>query len=648
VFGIAATSSGPERLDLLYLNQYFQMVHWAFNPSPSWADQSSPSMTSVINQGLGGTFSTPPVAVSLPGDTPLLNAPPTHAPPPEAEPGFQARVAGPAGRSLQVPPGVHHPGPGGGTSVAGPPGPLPIATQPPAPPAPFRVDVFALDQSHAMRVLGMPNGVAELTGPSGAVGVVADFGSLGGNFISSPAAVVHGEAVLVFGIQADRAMYTCSTDRTPLGDVYGAWSSLGGIFTSAPTAVSGGLGQVDVFARDANFQLAHLTWDGTNWGPDWQNLGGTLASAPVAVSWGPDRIDVFALQSDGSVGHTWWDGQIWNQWQPLVPPDPSISLVGTPSAITWGPGYLDVFVSGNDSNLYHYAQTAGAFGAPESLSAPATLPPAGAPDAWTPSPTAIALAYNHTVTLGLANQWNDEEEPMTPVAGYRIWDGATWRGWAPLESCGLPSRYRFSVDYVTCQTARALIDDSDTATASITAGNGQMQNVSQSLGNLGGSDQAQTNLVFFEPVPVELCETAIFSYQVMNSSANEPDDINTALEKVAADLAQFALKSIESDLASAKAITSITVATSVVPVIGTILVLLGEWVLSELPGAVVSGACDGMVALEQDVLLGTEIATAIAAGGKAYSVTTEHPGTTSANGCGPTSQYQVQWSITQV
>jgi hypothetical protein len=206
----------------------------------------------------------------------------------------------------------------------------------------------------------------------------------------------------------------------------------------------------------------------------------------------------------------------------------------------------------------------------------------------------------------------------------------------------LPQRH-----HVTCQKPRALIDDSDSATASITTGNGQMQNVSQSLGNLGGSGQAQTNLVFFEPVPVELCETAIFSYQVMNSSANEPNDINTASEKVATDLAQFALKSIESDLASSKAITSITVATSVVPVIGTILALLGEWVLSELPGAVVPGSCDGMVALEQDVLLGTDIALATA-GGKVHSVTTEHPGTTSPDGCGPTCQYKVQWSIQRV
>ncbi len=107
----------------------------------------------------------------------------------------------------------------------------------------------------------------------------ADFASLGGNFISSPAVLAHDEVIEVFGIQADRAMYSCTTHRTPLGDVYGDWTSLGGIFTSAPTAVSGGLGQVDVFARDANFQLAHLSWNGTTWSdlenPRWDARFGT-------------------------------------------------------------------------------------------------------------------------------------------------------------------------------------------------------------------------------------------------------------------------------------------------------------------------------------------------------------------------------------
>ena len=163
------------------------------------------------------------------------------------------------------------------------------------------------------------------------------------------------------------------------------------------------------------------------------------------------------------------------------------------------------------------------------------------------------------VTFALANQWNDEEEPITPVAGYRIWDGATWRGWAPLDTCGIPSRYRFSVDYVTCQATVSPLHDSDVASASITAGNGQTQNVSQVLngGELGSDQQAQSNLVFFEPVVVELCETAIFSYQVLNSSkivsATVPEDINTVLEKVGLDLAQDALHSIESQLAAGAA-----------------------------------------------------------------------------------------------
>jgi hypothetical protein len=91
MMAVAATSFDPERLDLLYLNQYFQMVHWAFNPLPSSVDQSSPTMTSIIKQSLGGTFSTPPVAVSVPGAMPLLSTPPM-----EAELGFQARVAAPA------------------------------------------------------------------------------------------------------------------------------------------------------------------------------------------------------------------------------------------------------------------------------------------------------------------------------------------------------------------------------------------------------------------------------------------------------------------------------------------------------------------------------------------------------------------------
>jgi len=642
--GITATSFDPARLDVLYLDQYYRMMHVAYNPSASDVDLTSPLMTSIIGQNLGGAFATSPVAVA----TALTQSrPPTPVEKKPVETAEAARIIapGPPHTDPVAPVGPISTDPGG---PGGPPDPA--KTQ--------QIDVFALDQNHLMRMLVLPQGVAPVSVPAGGIDAVADFATLGSNtFISAPAAVAAGGQVSVFGVQSDRTMAWCSSHWTDTGEEFDGWTSLGGIFTSAPTAVAGGLGSLDVFGRDANFQLAHMSINGTTPSAQgWENLGapaasttgrGGLASPPVAISWGPNRIDVFALSAaDGSIGHTWWDGERWNDWQPLVPPT-AVSFVGTPSAITWGPNRLDVFVSGTDSNLYHFIETTGAFGAPEMLGAAVSLPANWSTNGWTPSPTAISLATDHVVVLGLANQWNDEEEPITPVAGYRIWDGAVWRGWASLDSVGLPSRYRFSVDTVICQTSRAPINDSDTATASMTAGNGQTQTVSQSLGDLSSSDDAQANLVFFEPVEVALCDTAIFSYQVMNSGASAPNDINTALENLGLDLAQYALKAVEGDLSQGLAsIAAVPIATGLVaPVIGSLLGLLASWLQTELPISLTPNHCDGMVAIEQAVLLGTQLAS-YTTDGKVHSVSTENEGQP-LGGC-HTSEYQVLWSITQV
>ncbi len=658
---IAATSSSPERVDLFYLLPTFAMNHVACDPTVSVVDQSASAVTIISGQALGGSFTTPPVAV-VSFDPPP--APPHLPPGPPIPPGraeflregtaapgssaetaqaetaqtalVAARLPGQQGPPV-APPGPIAPGPGMGGTGSGDTGLIPW------------IDVFALDTNYAMSALTLPNGVAPIETE---IPPLAQWASLGGTFISSPAAVAWDDLIDVFGVQSDRALYRRTSQRGALGRVWSEeWTSLGGIFTSAASAVSWGPGQLDVFVRGADFTLRHMTVAGTGPGAlgEWENLGGTLGSAPVAISWGPNRLDVFALNSDGTVGHTWWDGQIWNSWETLAPPQTGISFVSAPAAVTWGPDRLDVFVSGSDANLYHFSETAGAFGAPESLG-PMSTPgfPAPLSDPQAPSPTAIVLAFDHMVVFAPVNQTDNEGNSAAPVFGNRIWDGAIWRGWSRVDSCGLPCRYRFSVDFVTCQTSRALLTDSDTGQASLTAGDTPIQTVTQNLGQLSSTDQAETNLLVFEPVCVELPETAVFSYQVINSSASQPDDINTALEKVGIDLAQAALKTIESDLgAGLTSITSIAVATSAVPVIGTILATLGEWLLSELPGVSVPGACDGMVALEQDVLFGHDIALETA-GGQVHTVTTEHPGTTSASGCGATSQYQVQWSIRQV
>jgi hypothetical protein len=643
--GIAATSWSPERVDLFYLQPDFAMNHVACNPTVSTVDPNASGVSIISEQALGGSFATPPVAVLSFEPPPLVTTPPVLAPPlgrTSAVPGAGAERA--QADTVTPRPGVPLPP----VAPAGPVATLPVSgggASGGASGLTPRIDVFALDTSYAMRTLVLPNGVAAVEIGEGDV-PNADWGSLGGTFISTPAAVAWDGQIDVFGVQLDRALYRRTTHRTMVGEIWSEeWTSLGEICTSAASAVSSGPGHLDVFVRGADFTLRHMGWDGTAQS-DWENFGGSLASAPVAVSWGPNRLDVFALNDDGTVGHRWWDSLVWNDWEVLSAPEPGVSFVSTPSVVTWGPNRLDVFVSGNDGNLYHFSQTSGAFAAPESLGSLSA--PVFPISAQAPSPTAVSLATDHMVVFAPANQVDHEGDSAAPLFGNRIWDGAIWRGWSQVDSCGLPCRYQFSVDTVTCQISRALLDDTDTGQASLTVGNAPIQTVSQGLGDLGSSDQAETNLLNFAPVCVELCDTAIFSYQVMNSSAAQSEDINSALEKVGTDLAQYALKSVESDLTKGlTSITSIAVATSVVPVVGTIVALLAEWLLSELPGAVVPGKCDGMVALEQDVLIGRDIALATA-GGEVHTVTTEHPGTASATGCGTTSKYQVQWSIRRV
>ena len=94
------------------------------------------------------------------------------------------------------------------------------------------------------------------------------------------------------------------------------------------------------------------------------------------------------------------------------------------------------------------------------------------------------------------------------------------------------------------------------------------------------------------------------------------------------------------------AITSIEIcALSSVPVIGPILALVEKWFLDQLIG-IVFAKCDGLVAVEQVVKLGKDLQTLTGSG--PYTVTSTHPGTDSASGCGANSKYTVTWKITPV
>lgn len=143
-----------------------------------------------------------------------------------------------------------------------------------------------------------------------------------------------------------------------------SWQDLGGTGVGAPAVVAWGPGHLDVFIRGANGNVLHKAWnaDPGEWWPsqtDWQDLGGSIIGSPSAISWGVGRVDLFVRGSDGRIYNkvweqergTWWPDQ--KTWQDL-----GGAGVGPPTVVTWGPGHIDVFMRGGNGNVLHKAWNA--------------------------------------------------------------------------------------------------------------------------------------------------------------------------------------------------------------------------------------------------------------------------------------------------
>lgn len=447
----------------------------------------------------------------------------------------------------------------------------------------------------------------------------ASWTNLGGQFISAPGALERPDRMIdVFAVGVDYALY----HRFFLYSKAGEWERLGGTFSSTASAVSFDLGRLDVFARGADFTLRHRTLSGFTWSSDWHNLGGSLASPPVAVSWGPDRLDVFAVGSDESLIHRWWDGDFWSEWESL-----GGSLTGTPSVVSCGQGRLDVYALGTDAGVYHYSWTDGAWTGRESLGG-----------RFTAGPTAITPSLNQILLL--APGTGGDILPRKFAASY-------WEPGLDGVQIWIPTRYRFSVDYVHCTNPRSLHQDTDFAQASVGAGNWSVHTVLQSIGDIGGSNTAQTNLLDMEPVAVDLCEATVFNYLIVNNGHADQKTIDAALVKAGTSLTADSVTSISKGLAAGVGVIIGVelVGGLVAPVIGSLLGSLVDWLLGKV-GDIVFADCDGAVAAEQLAITGRDLHLKTVSG--PYNVTTTHNGTDSNTGCGANSQYEVIWSITRV
>ncbi len=448
-----------------------------------------------------------------------------------------------------------------------------------------RVDVFGLGLDYAMYHQTIWNGVPAQN---------PQWSSLGGIFTSAPAAVAwQGGRIDVFGLGLDRAMYRKFWNGAAWSN---QWERLGGTFSSEASVVSWAPNRIDVFVRGADYTLRHRGFNQTAPLTDWENLGGSLASAPAAVSWEQDRLDIFAVGHDGALWHRWWDGSIWNDWESL-----GGNFSAAPSAVAWGPNRLDVFVTGAvDGAVYHFWWSDETWYGPESFGG-----------SMTSAPTAISVAPSRLNVLAPGTDQNIYHRAFNLA----VWNPVLW------EQLGghmtLPTRYRFSVDFVTVDTARSFNSDTDFAQCSIRAGNWPIRTTTQSMGDLGGTapKQAQTNLLNFEPVAVDLCEPVVFNYSVINNGHADQSTMDAFLTKAGESLFE-SLTDFDGPLV--------------------------EWLLDQF-FSVVFADCDGWVVVDQHTLVGRDVHLQTANG--PYTVTKTYDGTDSPTGCGANSKYELTWSI---
>jgi hypothetical protein len=125
--------------------------------------------------------------------------------------------------------------------------------------------------------------------------------SAGGRLAGKPAAVAPGNGPPVAFVQGtDGALWSFDTGT-------GSWHLVGGQILGVPSPVvepRGGVVPIDVFVEGVDHAVWHAHFDGTNW--SWENLGGLVTSAPSAVSWGAGSLDVFARGADRLLWHIFY------------------------------------------------------------------------------------------------------------------------------------------------------------------------------------------------------------------------------------------------------------------------------------------------------------------------------------------------------
>lgn len=200
----------------------------------------------------------------------------------------------------------------------------------------------------------------------------------GGLLLSAPAVASPGDGSFdVFAIGTDHLTYRRSWDGVAwstdweLVDDPGYWDSLGAMPSQvwpipedvdSPAAVARpGTNQMDLFRRGPDNSLHWRHFNGSAW-EAWVSLGGVITSAPSAVSFGLNHIRLFARGVDQQIWLLPYDGG-WGRWWPL-PKLEDVRSEAAPTAVGQpGTSMIDVYVCGSDGALWQISLDGNDWGA---------------------------------------------------------------------------------------------------------------------------------------------------------------------------------------------------------------------------------------------------------------------------------------------
>ena len=129
------------------------------------------------------------------------------------------------------------------------------------------------------------------------------------NFASTLSTTTYGGNMHLFVTGSDKALHHSL-------DGGNTWENLGGILTSAPSAITRG-NYIDVFVRGSPDGVYQKSYDGSAWRSNWFFLKGGILEGTAPSAYTPDgnTINLYVVGTDSKLYEMVWNGSQWSDWK---------------------------------------------------------------------------------------------------------------------------------------------------------------------------------------------------------------------------------------------------------------------------------------------------------------------------------------------